>query len=139
MAGVVVEFAGGRGSWVQRTYSASRGGGAFLGGERIGVSRTAELQRALLVSPPARHCTALGFASRHPFACPLPLIAWSSCQAPRLPPDTPLHVLTACRVTTAGPKHHCLCTFILLGRLRAVRKRRLLCIVSVGECCKARG
>ena len=53
MAGVVVEFAGGRGSWVQRTYSASRGGGAYLGDERISVSRTAELQRALLVSPPA--------------------------------------------------------------------------------------
>ena len=78
-----MEFAGGRGSWVQRTYSASRGGGAFLGDERIGVSQTSELQRALLVSPPACHCSAPDFASRHLVACLSPQAAWSSCQAPR--------------------------------------------------------
>jgi len=51
VAGVVVEFSGGRGAWVQRTYSATRGGGAFLGDQRIGVSSTAELRRSLLVPP----------------------------------------------------------------------------------------
>ena len=49
VAGVVVEFSGGRGSWVQRTYSAARGGGAHLDGARIGVGACASLQRALLV------------------------------------------------------------------------------------------
>ncbi|KAK9846510.1 hypothetical protein WJX81_005689 [Elliptochloris bilobata] len=50
VAGVVVEFAGGRGSWVQRTYSATRGGGAHLGGTRISASACSDLQRALLVT-----------------------------------------------------------------------------------------
>lgn len=54
VAGVVVEFSGGRGSWVQRTYSAARGGGAHLDGARIGVSACTSLQRALLVSAPLR-------------------------------------------------------------------------------------
>lgn len=53
VAGVVVEFSGGPGSWVQRTYSAARGGGAHLDGTRIGVSACTSLQRTLLVSTPS--------------------------------------------------------------------------------------
>ena len=33
-----------------RTYTATRGGGAFLNGQRISVSRIEQLQRSLLVS-----------------------------------------------------------------------------------------
>ena len=50
VAAVVVEFAGGVGSWVARTYTATKGGGAFLNGKRIHVSDTETLQRSLLVS-----------------------------------------------------------------------------------------
>ena len=50
VAAVVVEFTGGIGSWVARTYTATRGGGAFLNGTRISVSNTEALQRALVVS-----------------------------------------------------------------------------------------
>ena len=41
-----------------RTYSATRGGGAFLNGQRISVSKTEQLQRSLLVRAQAslRHC-----------------------------------------------------------------------------------
>ncbi len=44
---------GGPGTWVTRTYSATRGGGAFLNGQRISVSKTEQLQRSLLVRAPA--------------------------------------------------------------------------------------
>ena len=48
-AACVVEFAGGNGSWVQRTYTATRRGGANLDGRALTVSPTDELQRSLLV------------------------------------------------------------------------------------------
>lgn len=50
VAAVVVEFAGGVGSWVTRTYTATKGGGAFLNGKPINVSSTEALQRSLLVN-----------------------------------------------------------------------------------------
>lgn len=50
VASTVVEFSGGPGSWVTRTYTASKGGGAFLNGVAIKVSDTSDLQRSLLVT-----------------------------------------------------------------------------------------
>jgi myo-inositol-1(or 4)-monophosphatase len=50
VAATVVEFAGGPGTWVTRTYSAARYGGAFLNGTPITVSRTHDLQKSLLVT-----------------------------------------------------------------------------------------
>lgn len=50
VAAVVVEFAGGPGTWVQRTYAARRNGGATLNGAPLSVSRTHDLQRSLLVT-----------------------------------------------------------------------------------------
>lgn len=49
MAGVVIEFAGGPGSWVTRTYSAAKGQGAFLNGQPISVSRVKDVNLSLLV------------------------------------------------------------------------------------------
>jgi Inositol monophosphatase family len=49
VAGVVVEFSGGPGAWVTKTYAATRNGGATLNGKPISVSRTSELRRSLLV------------------------------------------------------------------------------------------
>ena len=46
---------GGPGTWVTRTYTATRGGGAFLNGQRISVSKTEQLQRSLLVRLSATH------------------------------------------------------------------------------------
>ena len=54
---------GGPGTWVTRTYSATRGGGAFLNGQRISVSKTEQLQRSLLVRPLASCPQALRAAS----------------------------------------------------------------------------
>ena len=50
VAGVVVEFAGGRGAWVTKTYAASRNGGATLNGEPIACSRVDDVTRSLLVT-----------------------------------------------------------------------------------------
>jgi hypothetical protein len=50
VAAVVVEFAGGPGAWVTKTYTASRNGGAFMDGKPICVSRCHDLRRSLLVS-----------------------------------------------------------------------------------------
>ncbi|GAB4819790.1 hypothetical protein N2152v2_006836 [Parachlorella kessleri] len=50
VAACVVEFSGGPGIWVTRTYAASRNGGATCNGKPISVSRTHELQRSLLVT-----------------------------------------------------------------------------------------
>ena len=52
VAGVVVEFAGGPGSWVTKTYSAAKGKGAFLNGNSIKVSRCKDVNLSLLVKPP---------------------------------------------------------------------------------------
>lgn len=50
VAGVVIEFAGGPGAWVTKTYAAARNGGATLNGAPISVSRTADVTRSLLVT-----------------------------------------------------------------------------------------
>ncbi|CAL8460782.1 g313 [Coccomyxa elongata] len=50
VAGVVVEFAGGPGSWVTKTYSAAKGKGAFLNGSSIKVSRCKDVNQSLLVT-----------------------------------------------------------------------------------------
>ena len=50
VAGVVVEFAGGKGAWVTKTYAASRNGGATLNGTPIACSRVDEVTRSLLVT-----------------------------------------------------------------------------------------
>ena len=52
VAGVVVEFAGGPGSWVTKTYSAAKGKGAFLNGSSISASRCKDVNLSLLVKPP---------------------------------------------------------------------------------------
>lgn len=54
VAAVVVEFAGGPGSWVTRTYAARRNGGATLNGVPISVSRTHDIGKSLL-------CTGFGY------------------------------------------------------------------------------
>lgn len=41
--------AGGPGTWVTRTYAASRNGGATMNGKPISVSRTHEVERSLMV------------------------------------------------------------------------------------------
>lgn len=50
VASTVVEFSGGPGTWVTRTYTASKDGGAFLNGTPIKVSDTHDVQRSLLVT-----------------------------------------------------------------------------------------
>jgi len=50
VAGVVIEFAGGPGAWVTKTFAASRNGGATLDGSPLSVSRTADVRRSLLVT-----------------------------------------------------------------------------------------
>lgn len=50
VAGVVVEFAGGPGTWVTRTYAASLGGGATLNGQPIRSSSVDEISQSLLVT-----------------------------------------------------------------------------------------
>ncbi len=49
VAGVVVEFAGGPGSWVTKTYTAAKGKGASLNGSPISVSRCKDVNLSLLV------------------------------------------------------------------------------------------
>ena len=51
VAGAVVEFSGGPGAWVTKTYSAAQGKGATLDGSPISVSREADVGRSLLVCP----------------------------------------------------------------------------------------
>lgn len=50
VAATVIEFCGGPGSWITRTYAASRNGGATCNGKSIQVSKTHELEKALLVT-----------------------------------------------------------------------------------------
>ncbi|KAK9819934.1 hypothetical protein WJX72_004094 [[Myrmecia] bisecta] len=50
VAAVVVEFSGGPGTWVTRTYTASKGGGSYCNGQRIHVSSAEQLERSLLVT-----------------------------------------------------------------------------------------
>jgi len=50
VAGVVIEFAGGPGTWTTRTYAASLGGGATLNGSPIVSSSVAEISQSLLVT-----------------------------------------------------------------------------------------
>ena len=50
VAGVVIEFAGGPGAWVTKTFAAARNGGATMNGAPISVSRTADVTRSLLVT-----------------------------------------------------------------------------------------
>lgn len=48
-AACIVEFAGGPGSWVARTYTATKGGGAFFNGQRLETSSTSAINQSLLV------------------------------------------------------------------------------------------
>jgi len=50
VAATVIEFSGGPGTWVTRTYTAHRNGGARMNGIPIQVSRTHDLQRSLMVT-----------------------------------------------------------------------------------------
>ncbi|GAX77080.1 hypothetical protein CEUSTIGMA_g4526.t1 [Chlamydomonas eustigma] len=50
VAGCVVEFAGGPGTWVTRTYTASLGGGAMLNGRTIKTSSVTDIEQSLLVT-----------------------------------------------------------------------------------------
>ena len=50
VAGCVIEFAGGQGTWVTRTYSAYRGGGATMNGQEIKASKVSTLNKSLLVT-----------------------------------------------------------------------------------------
>jgi myo-inositol-1(or 4)-monophosphatase len=50
VASTVIEFTGGPGSWVTRTYAAARNAGATCNGAPIQVSKTHELNRSLLVT-----------------------------------------------------------------------------------------
>ena len=65
MAGAIIEFAGGPGAWVTKTYSAAQGRGATLNGSPISVSREADVGRSLLVrslwpwTAPAAPCMCL--------------------------------------------------------------------------------
>lgn len=48
-AACVVEFAGGPGSWVTRTYTATAGGGAHFNGQPLSASKANSIQQSLLV------------------------------------------------------------------------------------------
>lgn len=50
VAGVVIEFTGGPGGWITRTYEAARDMGATCDGRPISVSRVKVLEQSLLVS-----------------------------------------------------------------------------------------
>lgn len=58
-AACIVEFAGGPGSWVARTYTATKGGGAFFNGQRLETSSTSAINQSLLVGngAPVSHCS----------------------------------------------------------------------------------
>ena len=60
MAGVVVEFAGGPGTWVTRTYAASLGGGTTLNGKPIRSSGVDKINESLLVGGVLDHSKSLG-------------------------------------------------------------------------------
>ena len=49
VAAAVVEFAGGPFAWVDRTFTAARGKGAFCNGKPISVSENGNITRSLLV------------------------------------------------------------------------------------------
>ena len=49
IAAAVVEFAGGPLAWVNRTFTAVRGGGAFCNGNPISVSKIDNVTQSLLV------------------------------------------------------------------------------------------
>ncbi len=55
VAGVVVEFTGGPGTWVTKTYSAAQGKGATMNGRPIAVSAQADVSQSLLASPNPDH------------------------------------------------------------------------------------
>lgn len=50
VAAAVVEFAGGPHAWVTRTYSASKGEGAFCNGKALKVTTCTDVSQSLLVS-----------------------------------------------------------------------------------------
>lgn len=53
VAACVVEFAGGPGTWVTRTYTATAGGGAFFNGQPISASSCSSIAQSLLVGSAA--------------------------------------------------------------------------------------
>ncbi|KAI3428298.1 hypothetical protein D9Q98_006677 [Chlorella vulgaris] len=50
VASTVIEFCGGPGTWMTRTYTAARNGGAFCNGKPIQVSKTHDVEKSLLVT-----------------------------------------------------------------------------------------
>ena len=50
VAAVVIEFAGGPGAWVTKTYAAKRNGGATLNGKPISVTRNSDITKSLLIT-----------------------------------------------------------------------------------------
>lgn len=48
-AACVVEFSGGPGTWVTRTYTATAGGGAHFNGQRLSASSASSISQSLLV------------------------------------------------------------------------------------------
>mmetsp|Transcript_2632 Transcript_2632/g.7831 ORF Transcript_2632/g.7831 Transcript_2632/m.7831 type:complete len:333 (-) Transcript_2632:1876-2874(-) len=65
-AACIVEFAGGPGSWVARTYTATKGGGAFFNGQRLETSSTSAINQSLLV-------TGFGYEHDEPWAANMEL------------------------------------------------------------------
>ena len=53
VAACVVEFAGGPGTWVTRTYTATADGGAFFNGQPISASSCSSVAQSLLVGSAA--------------------------------------------------------------------------------------
>ena len=59
VAAAICEFAGSKGNWHTRFYTAYKGGGAFVDGQRISVSKADNVERSLLVGSFAScSCTA---------------------------------------------------------------------------------
>lgn len=56
VAAAVVEFAGGPFAWVDRTFTAARGKGAFCNGQPISVSENGNITRSLLVCCKSLYC-----------------------------------------------------------------------------------
>ena len=71
-AACIVEFAGGPGSWVARTYTATKGGGAFFNGQRLETSATSAINQSLLVGNGAS-------VSRCPLLLTLAVLTACSC------------------------------------------------------------
>lgn len=54
VAACICEFAGSKGNWHTRFYTAYKGGGTFVDGKPVSVSAADNVERSLLVRHPAR-------------------------------------------------------------------------------------